>query len=79
MSDVAPDFGDIDPEDAWDDGDDFETKIAVLNRIVDDLRARRAEDEPRFEFRRQDALRLVAKLLVARERLDDIREALEAL
>ena len=78
MSDTAAtDFGDVDPEDAWDDGDDFDTKLAVLGRIVDDLRARR--DEPRFEFRRADALRLAAKLRVDAARVEQIRAALEDL
>jgi len=74
---IATDFGDDDPEDGWDDGDDFDTKLEILQRIVESLRARR--DEPRFEFRRQDALRLVAKLLADRERVVQVREALEAL
>lgn len=77
MSDIA--FGDIDPEDAWDDGDDVETKVAVLERVLEDLRARRAEDEDRFEFRRQDALRLLAKLFVIQDRIEGVRAGLEAL
>lgn len=80
MSDVvATDFGDDDPEDGWDDGDDVETKLAVLERVLEDLRARRAEDEPRFEHRRQDALRLLAKLFIVRERIESIRNGLEGL
>jgi hypothetical protein len=68
-------FGDFDPEDAWDDGDPDDDKLDILERVVDDLRQRR---DGRFESRRRDALRLVAKLARS-ERAERIRRALEAL
>ena len=30
-------FGDKDPEDAWDDGDDDEFKLVILERVVVNL------------------------------------------
>jgi hypothetical protein len=72
-------FGDADPEDAWDDGDLFEEKIAILEQVAVVLRATR--DDPRHDRRRADALRLVVKLIVTgREplRLAELRDALEA-
>ena len=71
------DFGDADPEDAWDDGDPIGAKLDILERVVAELQAGR----DRHEARRLDALRLVDK--TPREglnglRLDAIREALEA-
>jgi hypothetical protein len=68
------DFADFDPEDAWDGGDDDDTKLAVLERVVAALRASSDRREPR----RRDALRLVATL-PASTRLDVIRADLEAL
>ena len=76
MSDV---IGDVDPEDAWDDGDPLDDKLFVLDRVVASLRAHRDE---RFAFRRGDALRLVAKLErdeVDHPRLAELRDALENL
>lgn len=72
-------FGDVDPEDAWDDGDEDEFKLAVLERVISDLHEHRDE---RFEPRRVDALRLVAKLAHTHgedPRLDMIREILKGL
>ena len=72
-------LGDVDPEDAWDDGDLFEEKLDILDRVVDALRATR--DDPRHDTRRADALRLVVKLIVTgREplHLAELRDALEA-
>jgi hypothetical protein len=72
-------FGDKDPEDAWDDGDPPDTKLAILERIVADLRARR--DDARHDARRDDALRLVIKLRrqLYGDRLEEVSDALEAL
>jgi len=70
-------FGDADPEDSWDDGDDEDTKLDILERVVVSLR------DEFHRGRRDDALRLVLKLEEARQqradRLRDIRQALEAL
>jgi hypothetical protein len=71
-------FGDTDPEDAWDDGDPFEDKVAILERLVGVLRVRRTDE--RHDARRADALRLVDKL--GREgrdarRIAELRVALE--
>jgi hypothetical protein len=76
------DFGDYDPEDSWDDGDSTDVKVALLERIIDDLGSRR---DDRFDGRRADARRLIEKLagsdLDRRERrkVDGLREDLEAL
>jgi hypothetical protein len=78
------DFGDYDPEDAWDDGDAIDLKLAILERVVRSLRDHR---DDRLEARRSDALRLVRKLedqhvAAARsegDRLAGIRGQLEAL
>lgn len=73
------DFGDAAPEDAWDDGDPPETKLGILERVIAALRALHKVPLER----RDDALRLVAKLERAHEgdpeRLADIRAALEDL
>jgi len=82
MTDVndAAEFGDADPEDAWDDTDFFEQKLNVLADTIDDLRARRDE---RFEARRAELRSLaerldsVKNLLV--ERFRALREDLESL
>jgi hypothetical protein len=52
-------IGDKDPEDAYDAGDPPGVRLAVLERVVADLRAR---DDGRREARRVDALRLLANL-----------------
>ena len=75
------DFRDFDPEDAYDIGDDPDTKVVVLERVVADLRARRLED--RFEARRTDALRVLFNATRQRDadigRLVTLRAELEAL
>ena len=82
-SDSGSDFGDFDPEDEWDDGDDEEVKLRVLERVIESIRRRR--DDADAEPRRIDALRLVGKLedrqvrRRAHRRLSDIREQLETM
>jgi len=79
MTDVnaAAEFGDADPEDAWDDSDSVELKVRVLERVIESLR--NSKDDARFEFRRNDALRLVNKLLSQQARIADLRDELEDL
>jgi len=76
----ADDFGDVDPEDEWDDIDPFRVRLEILERILAALQERRDE---RFRGRLEDALRLVGKLIREHQedtvRLERIREALEAL
>ena len=78
--DTAEDFGDADPEDAWDDNDFFEQKLNVLTDVVDDLRAKHDE---RFEARRAEAKRLAQRLDEVKnmlvEHLRALREDLESL
>jgi hypothetical protein len=90
---VSIEFRDKDPEDAWDDGDDSDSKLHVLERVVESIRGEKRDshgDSERAERRRVDALRLLRKLeqvIVDEERdrshdgarLRDIREALEKL
>lgn len=82
MSDVddAAEFGDADPEDAWDDNDFFEEKLNVLTDFLDDLRSRR---DDRFDARRAEALRLAQRLdeikNILVDHLKTLREDLEAL
>lgn len=75
-------IGDKDPEDAYDRGDPPTVRVAVLERVVADLRARRDADT-RHDARRLDALRVVAVLALARgvdrARVAAIRRALEEL
>lgn len=52
-------IGDADPEDAYDAGDPPHVRLAVLRRVVAELRHR---DDGRRDLRRTDALRLVANL-----------------
>lgn len=77
----ATEFGDFDPEDAWDDGDADVLKLGVLTRVVAALRAE--PDDPRRELRRVDALRLAAKVNAEwadrLDRLTAIRSELERL
>jgi hypothetical protein len=78
MSD-EPVLGDIDPEDAWDDGDPIDDKIVILDRVLAQLRQR---SDDRHEARRANALRLLGKLQQVRSddpRLAELRERLEAL
>lgn len=73
------DFGDFDPEDAYDADDPPHVRLAVIARIVADLRAR----SDRHELRRLDALRLLDALDavpgVDLLRLRVLRDELEAL
>jgi hypothetical protein len=76
---VTIEFGDSQAEDAWDEGDDEEEKITILDRVVGQLKVNFSAK------RRDDALRLVGKMedtanrraLSADTRLGEIREALE--
>ena len=91
MIQVGQEFQDKDPEDAWDDGDDGEFKLLVLERVVESIRREKRDGgHNRAEARRIDGLRLLRKLeqaIVDEERdrshdgarLRDIREALEKL
>lgn len=69
--------GDVQPEDAWDDGDSEDQKLRVLERVV--LALQREANEKR----RLEALRLLAKLEALREirtqRIINVREDLETL
>jgi hypothetical protein len=81
-TDMTPpgEFGDADPEDAWDEEDFFEQKIEVLAQFIDDLRVKR---DARFDARLAEARRLAQKLddlkNLLTERLQSLREDLEAL
>lgn len=72
-------IGDVDPEDEYDASDPPHIRLAVLRRVVVDLRHR---DDTRRNLRRDDALRLVANLErdgFGRPELAEIRADLEAL
>lgn len=60
-------FGDTDPEDAWDDGDPYDVKVALLVRIA--VSIARDPDPGRRWRRAVDAHRLVARLVVIRDEL----------
>jgi len=72
-------IGDKDPEDAYSADDPPGSRLRVLERVVDDLRA------APHPYRRDDALRLVVNMepdrltRTERARLHAIRDALEAL
>lgn len=72
-------LGDIDPEDAWDDDDDDEAKIEILDRVIGSL------NESFHQGRRDEALRLVSKMTDAGGfaaddvRLREIKDLLEAM
>ena len=74
-------FGDKDPEDAYDTGDPPARNLGILEPVIDDLAA--DQTDPRFPYRRDDALRLVLNLErrpgVDLLRLRAIRDTLEAL
>lgn len=53
---------DKDPEDAWDDGDPVDVRLALLVRIVAAIAV--DGDISRAERRRLDALRLIRKVAV---------------
>jgi len=55
------DFGDFDPEDAWDDSDPPEVKLRLLAKIIENIR--NAEGSPeRRQVRTDNVRRLLAKL-----------------
>lgn len=56
MTDDARDF---DPEDAYDAGDPFPVRLAILARIIDSLRS---DPAPRYETRRRIARELIERL-----------------
>jgi hypothetical protein len=75
-------FGDFDPEDAYDVGDSPEIRLTVIRKVINDLRALRAD--PRFENRRADMRRVIADFLNEHHpdfqtELEDLRDDLEAL
>jgi hypothetical protein len=74
------DFGDADPEDAWDDIDPFRVRLAVLERILDSIREHR---DDRFKLRLGMAVGLVAAMIQEHRedqaRLERIGDALEEL
>ena len=61
-------FGDTDPEDAWDDGDPYDVKVALLVRIAESIAL--DPDADRRRRRAVDAHRLLARLVVLRDQLD---------
>lgn len=73
-------FGDFEPEDAYDESDPIELKIAVLERVAESLRAPAAAADARTDTRRGDALRLVVNLerqsLHLGARVNALRDAL---
>lgn len=71
-------FGDVDPEDAYDAGDLIEERLAVLHRVVDDLEAE-AGGDVRRGYRIADALRLLGGIARHRREVARLRERLEAL
>lgn len=74
-------IGDKDPEDAYDAGDPPAVRLAVIERVLEDLRT--AEPGDRRELRHLDALRLLRNLAAdideLRARLDTLRDAFEDL
>ena len=80
MSDEPVQFGDADPEDAWDDIDPFSVRLEILERILEELSERRDE---RFQVRLEMALRLIGAMVREHQedtvRLERIQTALEAL
>jgi hypothetical protein len=74
-------FGDLDPEDAYDVGDSPEIRLTVIRKVIADLRNLRAD--PRFENRRADMRRVIADFLNEhtdfQSELEDLRDDLEAL
>ena len=74
-------FGDFDPEDAYDVEDDPEMRLAVLERVVADLRVRRSDS--RFDARRTDALRVIRNFLDEhtdrQNRLEELKTELEVM
>lgn len=66
-------FGDADPEDAYDEGDDVETKLDVLQRAVESIRD---STDDRREIRRAAIDELITRL---QARADEIRAKADAL
>lgn len=58
---VTPDFGDDDPEDAWDADDPIYEKVEVMRRTVPSIEAEWHAE--RFQGRRSEAIRLCNSLL----------------
>ncbi len=58
------DFGDVDPEDAWDAGDRVAVKLALLGAIVASILAELAVrgDTPRHRARLSDLERLLTEV-----------------
>lgn len=85
MTDVTDDprhSRDLDPEDAYDPGDDIRHRLTLLARIVQSIRLERALDRERSERRKLGALALVERIQVELDNVDDeladIRRLLEA-
>lgn len=75
------DFGDKDPEDAYDAGDPIPVRLGILERVVIALYTQ--PDDGRHGHRRDDALRVLAEIAVEdaadRQRIDAVRHDLEEL
>jgi hypothetical protein len=71
------DYGDSDPEDAYDAEDTPATRLDVLSNVVADLENR--PSEPRRAFRILDALRLLATIEHHRREVGQLRKRLEQL
>ena len=67
-------IGDYDPEDAWDDGDDTDAKLLVLERVIADLRRR---NDDRHDVRVANALRLLAKVIIVSRRQERRRSKIQ--
>ena len=74
------DFGDMDPEDEYDEVDPFSVRLDILERILDSIQNHRDE---RFQVRLEAALRLIGRMVREHQedtvRLERIQRALEAL
>lgn len=76
------DYGDSDPEDAWDESDPPDVKLDVLKRIVESIKA---NPDHRQQGRRKDAARLAVKMNDLdyrwrdRRKLESLADELEAL
>lgn len=76
------DFGDFDPEDAWDDSDPIEEKLRLLSKILVSIRDAESNQE-RKQVRIQNVRRLLEKVrtrvLEIDVDLDQISEAVGGL
>jgi hypothetical protein len=72
------DFGDVDPEDAYDVGDLPSDRLNVLHKVVAALEVLPVDDLRRG-FRIADALRLLDGIPRRRHEVKALRERLEAL